>query len=338
MTTIHAYAALQPGTPLQPFTYEPGELQPDQVEIAVSYCGICHSDLSMINNDWGNAIYPLVPGHEIVGEIVAVGDQVHHLIIGQKVGLGWFSGSCMTCLPCLSGHHNLCVAHEQTIVQRHGGFADRVRCHWVWAIPLPPALEMAKAGPLFCGGITVFNPLLQFNVKPTDRVGVIGIGGLGHLAVQFLHKWGCEVFAFSSSTTKRSELLNLGAHHVIDSNASQQLAALKGKLHFIIATVNVPLNWSLYLDCLAPQGRLHIVGAVLEPLPIHAFALITGQKSLSGTPLGSPATTATMLEFCARHGIAPVIEVFPLSQVNEALAHLAAGKARYRVVLKNDLS
>lgn len=335
---IKAYATPSKGAPLQPFEFDPGPLGPEQVEIAVTHCGICHSDLSMIENDWGMTVYPLVPGHEAVGRVVGLGSQAKGLNVGQRVGLGWFAGSCMACRPCLSGDHHLCATAEQTIVGRHGGFASRVRAHWAWATPLPESLDLAKVGPLFCGGATVFNPIVAFGVRPTDRVGVIGIGGLGHLAVQFLNKWGCEVHAFTSSDSKRNEALKLGAHHVVNSRDSAAMQRIKGSLDFVISTVNVPLDWTAIIETLGPKGRLHLVGAVLEAIPVAAFSLIMGQKSISGSPVGSPTINSIMLDFCARHKIAPVTEVFPMSRVNDALEHLRQGKARYRIVLENDLT
>jgi alcohol/geraniol dehydrogenase (NADP+) len=333
---FNGWAAVHPQEALVQIAFTPGALRPEQVQVKVESCGICHSDLSMLDNDWGNSSYPLVPGHEVVGIVEKMGDQVKGLSVGDRVGIGWFSGSCLSCRPCLSGNHNLCVTGEQTIVGRPGGFADRVRANWEWAIKLPPALDPASAGPLFCGGITVFAPLLDFGVKPTDRVGVIGIGGLGHLALQFLNKWGCEVTAFTSSEAKADEAKRLGAHEVVATHDKAALAKLAGRFNFIIVTANVPLEWDSYLAALAPDGRLHFVGAVLEPVPVSAFSLISARKSISGSPLGSPATVATMLEFCARHQIAPVIETFPMSEVNAALDHLRAGKARHRVVLTQD--
>jgi uncharacterized zinc-type alcohol dehydrogenase-like protein len=182
---IKAYAVHEPKGELKPFEYEPGLLGESEVEIDVMHCGICHSDLSMIDNEWGMTQYPLVPGHEVVGTISSVGGNVSHLKIGDFVGLGWHSGYCMTCSSCLSGDHNLCSSAQATIVAHHGGFADKVRANFASVVKLPDSIDMESAGPLFCGGITVFNPLVQFNIKPTDKVGVIGIGGLGHMAVQF---------------------------------------------------------------------------------------------------------------------------------------------------------
>jgi len=337
-STIKAYAATTKGGKLQSFEYDPGPLGDEQVEIRVEYCGICHSDLSMLDDEWGMTVYPLVPGHEVVGRVVATGRAAKGAQVGQRVGLGWCSGSCMACPQCLSGNHNLCQTVESTIVKRHGGFADRVRCHWVWAVPLPETLEAQSCGPLFCGGITVFNPIVQYQVKPTDRVGVIGIGGLGHMALQFLNKWGCDVTAFTSHEAKRDEALHHGAHQVVSSSNRGQLKALAGSLDFILSTANASLPWDAILGCLAPKGRLHLVGVVTEPIPVTAFTLIGGQKAISGSPTGSPFNTAQMISFSDRHHIAPVVEMFPLSKVNEALDHLRAGKARYRVVLQNDFS
>lgn len=334
---IRGYAATAKGGKLQPFEYDPGPLGDDQVEIQVSHCGICHSDLSMIDNEWGISAYPLVPGHEVVGTISAVGAHVRHLQPGLRVGLGWFSSSCMVCHECMTGNHNLCRQAEQTMIGRYGGFAERVRCRAAWAVPLSAEIAVTKAGPLFCGGITVFNPLTQFGVKATDRVGVVGIGGLGHLALQFLNKWGCEVFAFTSSASKDAEAKQLGAHRVVHSNDAEQLKKIAGVLDFVIVATNAALDWSLYLKTLSPKGRLHFVGAVASPLQVTPVELLGGQSTISGTPLGSPATMTTMLDFCARHAIAPVIEEFPFSRINEGLDRLRSGKARYRVVLTNDI-
>jgi uncharacterized zinc-type alcohol dehydrogenase-like protein len=237
----------------------------------------------------------------------------------------------------MSGDHNMCASTEGTIVGRHGGFADRVRCDAAWATPLPEGVDALSAGPLFCGGITVFNPIVQMGVRPTDRVGVIGIGGLGHMALMFLNKWGCEVTAFTSTGPKADEARAMGAHRVVNSRDEKAIGAEAGRFDFILSTVNVTLHWDAYIGALGPRGRLHTVGAVLEPMAVTAFPMIMGQKSLSGSPLGSPATTADMLDFCARHTIKPVIETFPMSKANEAMEHLRAGKARYRVVLTNDL-
>lgn len=330
---IHALAAQRAGGSLEAFEYDPGALLPEQVEIAVEHCGICHSDLSMLDNEWRNARYPFVPGHEVVGRVSAVGEQAKGVKLGDRVGLGWISGSCMHCRQCLGGDQHLCGKKEETIVARHGGFADRVRCHWSWAIQLPQGLDTRAAGPLFCGGITVFQPIVDFGIQPLDRVGVVGIGGLGHMALKFLHAWGCEVTAFTSSESKYAEAKSLGAHHAVSSVDKAGLKKLARSLDFILVTSNVALEWATYINALAPHGRLHVVGAVLEPIPVSVFGLMGGQRSISSSPTGSPLRTAQMLDFCTRHKIAPVVEHFPMAQANEALEHLRAGKARYRIVL-----
>ena len=314
-------------------SYDAGQLGPEEVEIAVEYCGLCHSDLSILNNDWGLSQYPVIPGHEAVGRIVAAGDYVKGLQIGQRVGVGWSVESCMHCHECMTGSHNLCPDVAATIIGHHGGFADRLRAHWAWAIPLPDALDISSAGPLLCGGITVFGPLLTFGVKPTDRVGIVGIGGLGHLAVKFANAWGCEVTAFTSSMSKTEELRGFGAHRIVSSRNSPEILSAAHSLDFLLVTVNTPLDWSALLKTLKPNGRMHVVGAVLEPMPISAFDLIMEQKSVSGSPTGGPAAILAMLDFAARHNVSPQVEHFPLAKVNDAIEHLAAGKARYRVVM-----
>ena len=332
---IRAYTAKEAGNKLEIFEFDAGELGDEQVEIKVHSCGICHSDLSMLNNEWMMTEYPFVGGHEAVGEIIAAGKNVKGVKIGDKVGLGWNSGSCGHCEQCISGYQIMCPTLEQTIVSRHGGFADKVRCHWSWAIKLPNELDMLKAGPLFCGGITVFNPFYQYNISPLDKVGVIGIGGLGHLALKFADKWGCEVTAFSSNPDKTEELKNMGADYVVNSRSDEELEKVRGKFDLILSTVNVTLNWEAYLQTLAPKGRLHMLGATLEPIQVQTFSIIQ-QKSVSSTATGSPTVVAKMLDFCARHNIETVTEAFPMSQINEAFEHLKNGKARYRIVLEND--
>ncbi|MEQ8996666.1 MAG: NAD(P)-dependent alcohol dehydrogenase [Coleofasciculus sp. B1-GNL1-01] len=332
---IKAYAAHEPGGQLQPFEYDPGSLGDEEVEINVEYCGICHSDLSMLDNEWEMTEYPFVPGHEVVGTIAALGDNVTTLNLGQRVGLGWFSSSCMTCEWCMSGNHNLCSDAEGTIVSRHGGFADKVRADHSWVIPLPDGINPATAGPLFCGGITVFNPIVQFDIKSSDRVGVIGIGGLGHIALRFLQAWGCEITAFSSSPDKEAEARELGATHFINSGDVNALESVQNSFDFILVTANADLDWNAYIAALRPKGRLHFVGVIPNPLSTPIFPLILGQKSISASPLGSPVTITRMLDFAARQGVEPITETFSFEQVNEAMEKLRHGKPRYRLVLKH---
>jgi len=328
-----AYAAAEAGGELKPFEYDPGPMGYDDVEIEIEHCGICHSDLSMLDNEWGIAEFPLVPGHEVVGTIAAVGQGVNHLQTGQRVGLGWHAGYCMTCPNCMRGDHNMCADAQGTIVSRHGGFADKVRAQAASVVLLPDNIDFQSAGPLFCGGITVFNPLVQFGVKPTDSVAVVGIGGLGHMALQFLNAWGCRVTAFTSSEAKKAEALEMGAHQTINSRDQGEIQAAAGQFDLVLSTVNVKLDWNTYVETLRPRGRMHFVGATLEPLDLGVFPLLMGQRSISASPVGSPANIHRMLAFATRHDIKPVIETFPMDQVNDAMAHLRRGEARYRIVL-----
>ena len=330
---IKAYAAHEPKGKLQAFEYDPGALQADEIEIDVQFCGICHSDVSMIDNAWGMTQYPLVAGHEVVGTISQIGKQVKDLEVGQTVGLGWHAGYCNVCEPCHTGDHNLCAASQATIVGHHGGFADKVRAQARSVVPIPQGIDLESAGPLFCGGVTVFNPLVQFDIQPTDKVAVIGIGGLGHMALQFLNAWGCEVTAFTSSEDKKKEALEMGAHHTLNSRDAKAIKAAAGRFDLILSTVNVKLDWNVYLGALKPRGRLHFVGATLDPLEINVFSLMMGQRAISGSPVGSPATITKMLEFAKRHDIKPVIEKFSFDRINEALDRLRSGNVHYRIVL-----
>jgi uncharacterized zinc-type alcohol dehydrogenase-like protein len=330
---IKAYAANEPGGKLELFEYDPGELKADEVEIDVQYCGICHSDLSVINNEWGFTQYPVVAGHEVIGTISKVGSAVKSFEVGQTVGLGWHAGYCNECVQCDSGNQNLCAQGQATIVGHHGGFGEQVRAQAKSVVAIPDGLDVESAGPLFCGGITVFNPLVQYDIKPTDNVAVVGIGGLGHMALQFLNAWGCNVTAFTSSESKKKEAIEMGAHYTLNSRDEKELEAAAGKFDLIISTVNVKLDWNLYVNTLKPKGRLHLVGATLEPLDISAFGLIMGQRSISGSPVGSPGTIAQMLEFSKLHNIKPVIEKYKFEDINEAMDRLKSGEARYRIVL-----
>ena len=332
---VKGYAAHEPKGKLEPFEFELGTLKVDEVDVEVQYCGICHSDLSMLNNEWRMTKYPFVPGHEIVGKIIATGEQVRHLKVGQTVGIGWSSASCQSCDECMSGNHNLCNRAQATIVGRYGGFADKVRCQAAWAIPIPEGVNLEAAGPLFCGGVTVFNPIIQNGITPLARVGVIGIGGLGHMALSFLKSWGCEVTAFSTSPDKEEEARTLGAHHFVSTHDKDALKKLRGRFDMILDTVNADLDWDAYIRTLKSKGTFHIVG-VASKVTARVGNLMSKQRSISASPTGSPHIMAEMMKFVARHSIEPMVEVFPMSEVNEAMARLEHGKPRYRVVLKAD--
>jgi uncharacterized zinc-type alcohol dehydrogenase-like protein len=335
MANIQGLAAHAAGAELLPYHYDPGKLGSHQVEIAISHCGICHSDLHLISNDWGISQYPFIPGHEIIGKVAAVGDAVTALAIGQRVGLGWQSNSCGQCEWCSRGMENLCPAAESTCVHRNGGYADRVRANSRFVIPIPDALESEHAAPLLCGGITVYNPLRNHGVNPSSRVGIIGIGGLGHLAIQFAKVFGAEVTAFSTSAAKEEEAHSLGAHHFVNSRESKALKEVAGTLDLIVSTVNADQDWGVYIQALRPTGTLCFVGVPPSQVAVHAFPLISGLRSISGSPIGSPHRIKEMLDVAARHGVKAQTESFPMAKANEAIEEVKKNKVRYRAVLAN---
>ena len=330
-----AYAAESKGNEFVPFEYDPGPLGVHDVEIDVKSCGLCHSDVSMWQNEWGITEYPFIGGHEVSGVVSAVGSHVKNVKVGDQVGIGWHKGYCNTCHECLDGDHNLCGQQEGTIIGNHGGFANKIRAQDTSVIKIPSSLDAKIAGPLLCGGVTVFNPLIQFDIKPTSKVAVIGIGGLGHLALQFANAWGCDVTAFTSPS-KMDEAKELGAHHCLNSRDPDEIIKATGQFDLVISTVNVKMDWNAILGTLKPKGRLHFVGITEAPIEVAALPLISSQYSVSGSPVGSPSTLNRMMEFAARHGIKPVTEHFKMSQINEAFERLESGKARYRIVLEND--
>lgn len=334
-TNYKAWVARTAKQPMTLETIDPGPLGLEDVEVAVEHCGLCHSDLSIFNNDWGIAQYPAILGHEVVGRITAVGLNAKGLEVGQRVGIGWNSGSCMHCRQCMSGNHHLCPQVQTTIVGHRGGFATQIRAHWAWAFPLPEKLNFAEAGPMLCGGVTVFSPLAMY-AKPTQRVGIIGIGGLGHMGVKFAAAYGCDVTAFTSRGSNVDEVKSFRANQVVLSGDATAIKKLAGSMDLLISTVNAKLDWDGVIGMLAPNGRLHVVGAVLEPIPVAAFSLIMQQRSISGSPSAPPVTIENMLDFAARHNISPVNEHFPMNQINHAFDRLASGKAHYRIVLDGD--
>ena len=336
MRTVKAYAAPKAGSELEPFEYELGPLGSNDIDIKVEHCGLCHTDLSLRDNVWGATLFPFVGGHEATGTVIDIGSEVSHVKIGDRVGLGGHSHYCMTCRQCLDGDHNLCESVQSTVSPgRHGAFADIVRATGVSVIKLPDDLDSADAGPLFCAGITVFNPFVKFGIRPTDRIAVLGIGGLGHLALQFGKAWGCHVTALTSSSSKTEEAMSLGAHAVINSRDPEALAEAAGSFDVILSTVDVALDWNQIIAMLKPKGRLHFLGVQAVPAELQLMPLMFSQLSLSSSLVGSPHTVADMLEFCARHDIRVVTEHFRFNRINEAFAHLESGDARYRIVLDN---
>jgi uncharacterized zinc-type alcohol dehydrogenase-like protein len=330
--SFHAWAARARKGALSPFVYDPEPLGPHDVEVRIGHCGICHSDVHLVDGDWGEGTYPMVPGHEIVGTLAALGAEVRHLEVGQRVGVGWQRGACLSCDACAAGEENLCPRNEATCVDHHGGFADRIRLDGRFAFPIPEGLPSASAAPLLCGGVTVYSPLRRW-AKPSMRVGVVGIGGLGHLALQFARAMGCEVTAISSSPDKEDDARSLGAHRFLASREPKALRSAAGTLDFVLSTVYVTLDWPGLLRALRPNGVLCFVGAPAEPLKLSMGALIAGQKTVTTSVIGGRPAIREMLAFAARHGVAARARVLPLAEADAALDEVRKGRARYRVVL-----
>jgi len=335
MALIKGLAVHAAGAELLSFRYDPGALRAQEVEIRISHCGVCHSDLHLISNDWGISQYPFIPGHEIVGEVSAVGVGVKKLEIGQRVGVGWQSNSCGQCEWCSQGLENLCPTAEATCVHRHGGYADSVRVNARFAIPIPEAISSEGAAPLLCGGITVYNPLRSHGVNPSSRVGIVGIGGLGHMALQFARVFGAEVTAFSTSEAKEEEARALGAQFFVNTRESKEMREVVGKFDFILTTINADQDWMTYIQALRPTGTLCFVGVPPSPVSVHAFPLISGIRTITGSPIGSPYRLREMMDVAARHGVKAQTERFPMAKVNEAIERVKKNKVRYRAVLAN---
>ena len=333
---LNGYAALKVGSPLVNYQWDPGQLGAWEVEVKVTHCGVCHSDVHLVDNDWHSSTYPLVPGHEIVGTVSVKGRSVNVLKRGDRVGIGWQSGACLVCEDCISGRDNLCAKKKATCSGGNfGGFADSVRVDSRFAFKIPDGLESEAAAPLMCGGITVYTPLRMYGIIPPMKVGVIGIGGLGHMALQFANAYGCEVTAFSSSPEKEKEARKFGAHHFVSSADKKALNKKSKSLDFIISTVYSDLDWEKYLHILKPTGKLCFVGKPEENVSVPVGNLIIYRQSVCGSNIGSRYMIQEMLEFAARHNITPKTESMPMEKAESAIVKVRNNKARYRVVLKN---
>ncbi|MFI5960231.1 NAD(P)-dependent alcohol dehydrogenase [Cryptosporangium sp. NPDC051539] len=324
------YAVDKPGGPVRAIEAEDPPLGPREVDVRVTHCGVCNTDVSLIDDVYGISRFPLVAGHEAVGIVEAFGHEVE-LTIGQRVGVGAVAGSCQACEWCLSGRQNLCPRKDLTAVRGdRGGFAGVVRAgDWRYVQPIPDALDSAAVAPLLCAGATVFPPLLRHGVRPIDRVAVVGVGGLGHLAIQFAAAWGCHVTAISSTADKETDARRFGAHDVLVGHDPAP-----GSFDFVLSTVPADLPWNTYADALRPGGTLCLVGVPHEPLSIAPMTLLTGERTITAGNVGTPIEQRAMLEFAARHGIVAQTETYPVARIDEALDRVRQGAARYRVVLE----
>jgi alcohol/geraniol dehydrogenase (NADP+) len=332
---IHGLAVHAAGAQLVAYKYDPGPLKANEVEVRISHCGVCHSDVALIDNDWGNSKYPFIPGHEIVGTVSAVGADVRDRKVGERVGIGWQADSCGICEWCRQGDEHLCAQAQPTCVGRNGGYADSVRVHSKFAVPVPEALESENAAPLLCAGITVYAPMRNHGVRPSSRVGIVGIGGLGHLGLQFAKAFGAEVTALSTSKDKEAEALEMGADYFVNTRDTAELKKIAGSLDFVLSTVSADQDWQALLSSLRPKGTLCVVGVPPSAISLQAFPLIGGQKTVSGSNTGSPRDLHEMLDVAARHGVKAITERFAMAKANDAIAKVKKSKVRYRAVLVN---
>lgn len=331
---VHAWAAKHRGAALEPLCYELGPPEGHDCTVKVRTCGICHSDLHMVDDDWGMTRFPLVPGHEVLGEVVEVGPMVRHLRVGDRVGVGWQAGACMHCRDCLRGEENLCDHTRGLIVGHHGGFADFVQADARFCFPIPEGVGDDVAGPLLCGGVTVFSALRHAGMGSGMRIGVIGVGGLGHMAVMFASRLGNHVTAFTTSEDKAAFASELGAAEVIVVPRGKEPPAPKRPLDVVVNTVPAPLDWASYLGMLGSDGTLCFVAAPVDrPIAVPFFPMLSKRRRIMASPIGGRSVMREMLETAALFGVRPHIETFPMARVNDALEHVRSNKVRYRAVL-----
>ncbi|MFO0606415.1 MAG: NAD(P)-dependent alcohol dehydrogenase [Polyangiales bacterium] len=328
--TIHAWAQHSPRTALEPVELpDPGPPAGPDVDVAVAHCSVCHSDVHLLDGDWGEVKRPLIPGHEVVGRVIARGPDAV-VPMGALVGVGWQAGACGRCPACTSERSHLCTGGKvRTCVGRQGGFATRVRVDSRWAFELPAGLDAATAAPLLCAGLTVFSPLERLGAGAGKRVGVVGLGGLGHMAVRFAAALGAEVVAFDPDLTKKDLARSLGAAELLDARGALPANAVD----LLLVTTHANLPWDAWMKVLDLEGTLCLIGVPSQPLTLGVDPLLDEQKRVTGSVVGSPATMRRMLSLAAERGIAPITERMPMAQVNDAVARVREGKARLRVVL-----
>jgi uncharacterized zinc-type alcohol dehydrogenase-like protein len=323
------------GQPLEPFTYEPPKLGEHDVRVSVTHCSVCHTDIHAIDDYYGITNFPFVPGHEIVGYVSAVGRAVSILKEGDRVGIGWQGRSCKQCEWCLQGEEQLCldIVPSGTWVP-YGGFSSSILVDSRFAYQLPDAMPSEVAAVLMCAGITVYSPLRAYAARPAQKIGIIGVGGLGHLALQFARALDYEVTAISSSPEKKEQALAFGADHFIVSDDQTSLRQVVFGFDLLLCTAHGKINWEALLNTLKKNGRLVLLG--FPDVALNSTNLVARQLSITGSFLGNRATMREMLSFAQAHGIVPKVELMPMSQVNEAIQRVKENKARYRIVLVNE--
>ena len=345
MVKTRAYAATSKTSPLAPLIIERREPGPNDVLIEILFCGICHSDIHQVRDEWSGAtpaLFPMVPGHEIVGRVKQVGKQVTRFKVGDTAGVGCFVDSCRECDPCRRGLEQFCEkgaawTYNGTEMDRttptYGGYSSQIVVAERYALKVPAGLDPARAAPLLCAGITTYSPLRQWNTKKGDRVGVVGLGGLGHMAVKLAASMGADVTMLSTSRSKEADARRLGAQAFESTRDEATFEKLAGRFDLLIDTVSAPHDYNRYLGMLRPQGAMVIVGIPPEPIPLSAWSLIAGNRRLAGSAIGGIPETQEMLDYCARHEIGADVEVIPIQKVNEAYERMIRNDVRYRFVI-----
>lgn len=341
MATIPAYAAVDATSPLAPFRIARRAPGPRDVQIEILYCGVCHSDIHQVRNEWGGSIFPMVPGHEIVGRVSAVGGEVSKHKVGDAVGVGCFVDSCRRCPQCEAGLEQYCdegmtgtynARERGTGVPTQGGYSTRIVVDEHYVLRIPDGLPLDAAAPLLCAGITTYSPLRYFNARPGDRVAVVGLGGLGHMAVKLAAAMGCEVTVLSTSASKREDAAALGAHDFVATGDGAVFRSHARRFDLILDTVSARHDYNTYLGLLNVGGTMVLLG-IPEPTAISAFPLVAKRRSLAGSMIGGIAETQEMLEFCAAHGICADIELIGIEAINDAYERMLRNDVRYRFVI-----
>lgn len=343
MTSVNAYAAFVPytkETPLRPFQFERRAVGPNDVQIDILYCGVCHSDLHTVNGDWGPTPMPIVPGHEIVGRVEKVGEKVQKFKVGDTVGVGCFVDSCRTCDSCREGLEQYCETGATMTYGSpdprggitQGGYSTKIVVDEKYVLRVPTQIPLERAAPLLCAGITTYSPLRHWNIRKGDRVAIAGLGGLGHMGVKFAVSLGAEVTVLSTSEKKREDALKLGAHKFIVTRDTAEMKAARNYFDFILNTISAPHDYNEYLSLLRRDGTMVLVG-LPDQQPVEAFSLVPKRRRLAGSLIGGIAETQEMLDYCAQHEIAADVEVIRMDQINDAYERMIRGDVQYRFVI-----
>jgi uncharacterized zinc-type alcohol dehydrogenase-like protein len=342
MIQSRGYAAKEARARLTPFQFERRDPRPHDVVVEIQYCGVCHSDIHQVRNEWNEGVYPMVPGHEIVGPVVQVGASVKKFTVGDAAGVGVLVDSCRTCPSCKAGEEQYCETGAvgtyngrdlQTGDITFGGYSNNIVADESFVFKIPPKLNPAGVAPLLCAGITTYSPLRHWKVSPGQKVGVIGLGGLGHTALKFAHSLGAHVVQFTTSPSKKDDALRLGADEVVLSNDSGAMKSQGGSFDFILDTVSAPHDVDIFLSMLNREGTMALVGLPDRPLTVQPAILSGKRVSLSGSSIGGVAETQQMLDYCGAQGIVSDIEVIPIQQINEAFERVLKSDVKYRFVI-----